>query len=63
MDVRSVADSSRTRGRVYAAYEGIFILSSIIGVRIVDGKKPDRYELIGSLVAVVGALIIFYAPR
>jgi small multidrug resistance family-3 protein len=50
-------------GRVYAAYGGIFILSAIIWGRIVDKKKPDRYEMIGSIVAVVGALVIFYAPR
>jgi small multidrug resistance family-3 protein len=50
-------------GRVYAAYGGVFVVSSIVWGRIVDGKKPDRYEIIGSIVAVVGALIIFYAPR
>ena len=50
-------------GRVYAAYGGIFIISSIVWGRIVDKKKPDRYEVIGSIVAVIGAVIIFYAPR
>jgi small multidrug resistance family-3 protein len=50
-------------GRVYAAYGGIFIISSIVWGRIVDKKKPDRYEVIGSVVAVIGAVIIFYAPR
>lgn len=50
-------------GRVYAAYGGIFIVSAIIWGRIVDKKKPDRYEIIGSIVAVIGALVIFYAPR
>lgn len=50
-------------GRVYAAYGGIFIVSAIIWGRVVDKKKPDRYEIIGSLVAVAGAAIIFYAPR
>lgn len=49
--------------RIYAAYGGIFIISSIIWGRAVDRKKPDRYEIIGSLVAVIGALVIFYAPR
>jgi small multidrug resistance family-3 protein len=52
-----------TFGRVYAAYGGIFIISSIIWGRIVDKKKPDRYEIIGSAVAVIGATIIFYSPR
>ncbi|MGH9878690.1 MAG: YnfA family protein [Nitrososphaerales archaeon] len=50
-------------GRVYAAYGGIFIASAIIWGRIVDKRNPDRYEIIGSLVAVIGALVIFYAPR
>jgi small multidrug resistance family-3 protein len=40
-------------GRVYAAYGGIFVLSSIIWGRVVDRKRPDRYEIIGSLVAVL----------
>lgn len=50
-------------GRVYTVYDGIFIISSIIRWRIVDKKKPDRYEIIGSVVAVIGAAIIFYTPR
>ncbi|MGC1933076.1 MAG: YnfA family protein [Candidatus Nitrosopolaris sp.] len=50
-------------GRVYAAYGGIFILSSIVWGAMVDKKKPDRYEILGSLIAVIGAAIIFYAPR
>jgi small multidrug resistance family-3 protein len=50
-------------GRVYAAYGGIFIISSIMWGFLVDKKKPDRYEIIGSIVCVIGALIIFYSPR
>jgi len=49
--------------RVYATYGGIFIVSSIIWGFIVDKKSPDRYEIIGALVTLLGALIIFYAPR
>jgi small multidrug resistance family-3 protein len=50
-------------GRVYAAYGGIFIVSAIIWGIFVDKKKPDRYEVIGSLTAILGAIIILYAPR
>ena len=50
-------------GRVYAAYGGFFIICSILWGMFVDKKKPDRYEIIGSMVAVLGAVIIFYAPR
>jgi small multidrug resistance family-3 protein len=50
-------------GRVYAAYGGIFIISSILWGMFIDRKKPDRYEVIGSVIAVMGAVIIFYSPR
>jgi small multidrug resistance family-3 protein len=49
-------------GRTYAAYGRIFIISSIMWGMIVDKKKPDRFELLGSSIAVIGA-IIFYTPR
>jgi len=48
---------------VYAVYGGLFIISSILWGTVIDKKKPDRYEIIGAIVAVVGASIIFYAPR
>lgn len=50
-------------GRVYAAYGGIFIVSSILWGAIVDKKNPDKYEIIGSLIVLSGAAIIFYSPR
>lgn len=50
-------------GRVYATYGGIFIISSILWGMLIDRKKPDRYEVIGSVIAVGGAVIIFYSPR
>jgi small multidrug resistance family-3 protein len=50
-------------GRVYAAYGGFFIISSILWGLIIDKKKPDKYEIVGSIVAVMGAVIIFYGPR
>ena len=50
-------------GRVYAAYGGIFIVSSILWGAIIDKKKPDKHEILGAAITLVGALIIFYAPR
>jgi small multidrug resistance family-3 protein len=50
-------------GRVYAAYGGIFIVFSIIWGVLVDKKRPDRYEIIGSLIVLAGAVIMFYTPR
>ena len=50
-------------GRVYASYGGIFIISSIIRGMTVEKKRPDRYDIIGSFVVLLGAIIIFYTPR
>ena len=50
-------------GRIYAAYGGFFIISSILWGMMVDKKRPDKFEIIGSMVAVLGAVIIFYGPR
>jgi small multidrug resistance family-3 protein len=50
-------------GRVYAAYGGIFIISSLFWGALVDKKKPDKYEIIGAIISLVGVLIMFYIPR
>jgi small multidrug resistance family-3 protein len=50
-------------GRVYAAYGGIFIVFSILWGVLVDKKKPDRYEIIGSFIVLAGTVIMYYAPR
>lgn len=50
-------------GRVYAAYGGIFVVMAIVWGLMIDKKRPDMYELIGGTIVLVGAAIIFYAPR
>ncbi|MDM8172935.1 YnfA family protein [Olivibacter sp. 47] len=50
-------------GRVYATYGGIFIVLSLLWAWKVDGFKPDRYDIIGALIALLGVCVIFYAPR
>ena len=50
-------------GRVYAAYGGIFVVMAIIWGLLIDKKRPDRYEVIGGTIVLIGAAVIFYAPR
>ena len=50
-------------GRVYAAYGGIFIVMALAWGYIVDGFRPDRWDLIGAGVCLVGVLIIYFGPR
>lgn len=50
-------------GRVLAAYGGVFIVGSIAWGMAFDGFRPDRYDLIGGLVCLIGIGVIMYAPR
>jgi small multidrug resistance family-3 protein len=50
-------------GRVYAAYGGVFVVLSIVWGWRVDGLAPDRYDLIGGAMCVLGVLFIMYWPR
>ncbi len=50
-------------GRVQAAYSGIFLLIAVFWGWAVERVSPDRYDIIGAVVALVGMLIIMYAPR
>lgn len=49
--------------RVYAAYGGIFIVMAVLWGWIFDGTVPDSFDLIGSMIAITGVIIIFYMPR
>jgi len=50
-------------GRIYAAYGGIFIVLSLLWGWLVDRKKPDRWDWIGSTICLIGAAIIIWFPR
>ena len=50
-------------GRVYAAYGGIFIALSILWGWQVDKVVPDKFDLLGGLIALLGVLVIMYSPR
>jgi small multidrug resistance family-3 protein len=50
-------------GRVYAAYGGVFIVVSVFWLWLVDGVLPDRWDLVGTAIVLVGAAVIYFAPR
>lgn len=49
--------------RVYAAYGGVFVVLSLLWGWRIDGVRPDRYDLLGGAIALVGVAVIVYAPR
>lgn len=50
-------------GRVYAAYGGFFIVLSLIWGWILDGNIPDRFDMVGAVIALAGVSMIMYWPR
>ncbi|MFN3596975.1 MAG: YnfA family protein [Rubricoccaceae bacterium] len=50
-------------GRVYAAYGGVFIAMAMLWGWQVDGVAPDRYDVLGVALALLGVGIMMYAPR
>ncbi len=50
-------------GRAYAAYGGIYIATALLWLWIVEGVRPDRWDLLGAAVCLLGATIILFGPR
>src|SRR5690554_566454 len=50
-------------GRVLAAYGGVFVAGSLAWGVAFDDFKPDRYDIAGALICLVGVAVIMYAPR
>jgi small multidrug resistance family-3 protein len=50
-------------GRILAAYGGVFVAGSLAWGVLVDGFRPDRWDLTGAAVCLAGVALIMYAPR
>jgi small multidrug resistance family-3 protein len=50
-------------GRAYAAYGGVYIAMSLLWLWVVEGARPDRWDLGGVALCLAGAAIILLAPH
>lgn len=50
-------------GRVYAAYGGVYIAVAVVWLWLVDGLRPDRWDLLGAGIALAGVAVIYFGPR
>jgi small multidrug resistance family-3 protein len=50
-------------GRILAAYGGIFVAGSLAWGMVFDGFRPDRYDITGAGLCLVGVAVIMYVPR
>ncbi|WP_442789651.1 YnfA family protein [Novosphingobium sp. SL115] len=58
----TLVDSGQA-GRAYAAYGGVYITAAIGWLWMVEGVRPDRWDIIGGVVCLVGTAIILLGPR
>lgn len=54
---------SAAAGRAYAAYGGVYIVSSLAWLWLIEDVKPDRWDILGAGVCLIGAVIIIAVPR
>jgi small multidrug resistance family-3 protein len=50
-------------GRTFAAYGGVYIAASVLWLWVVEGQRPDRWDVVGSIICLVGAGIILFGSR
>ncbi len=50
-------------GRAYAAYGGVYIAASLFWLWAVEGARPDRWDLAGMALCLLGAGLILFGPR
>jgi len=50
-------------GRILAAYGGVFVVGSLAWGVVADGFRPDRFDIVGAALCLVGVAVIMWAPR
>lgn len=54
---------SEAAGRAYAAYGGVYIAASLVWLWLAEGQRPDRFDLVGAAICLVGAAVILLPQR
>lgn len=50
-------------GRAYAAYGGIYIMASLAWLWLAEGSRPDRWDMLGAAICLIGTAVILFGPR
>lgn len=54
---------SEAAGRTYATYGGVYIVASVLWLWLIEGQRPDRWDITGAIICLAGASVILFAPR
>jgi small multidrug resistance family-3 protein len=49
-------------GRTFAAYGGVYIVASLVWLKVIEGIAPDRWDMLGGLICLAGAGLILWGP-
>lgn len=52
-----------TFGRVFAAYGGVFIVLALLWGWLIDKETPDRFDILGGIICLIGVSVMLWAPR
>ena len=50
-------------GRTYAAYGGVYVTVAVFWLWWVDGVQPDRWDLLGAAITLLGMSVIAFGPH
>lgn len=50
-------------GRAYAAYGGVYIGAALVWLWLIEGRAPDRFDVAGAIICLIGAAVIIFGPR
>lgn len=59
----TLIDTTSAAGRAYAAYGGVYMAASLAWLWAVEGVRPDRWDLMGAAICIIGAGVILFGPR
>jgi small multidrug resistance family-3 protein len=54
---------SAAAGRAFAAYGGVYIAASLVWLWLIEGQRPDRFDLTGAAICLIGAAVILLPQR
>ncbi|MBN9599730.1 MAG: YnfA family protein [Afipia sp.] len=59
----SIVRSNWWHGRAYATYGGVYIVASVLWLWLAEGVRPDRWDIAGASICLIGAAVIIAGPR
>jgi small multidrug resistance family-3 protein len=50
-------------GRAFATYGGVYISAALLWLWVIEGQRPDKWDILGAAICIVGTAIILLGSR